>query len=110
MTLHARLARGAAKFELTDEEAETVVTITEQDDQGSIIRKMRRIIALVEGEQADPQGMFAPGGRWQGEEPTPQLRYVDAAPVQTGNGWAALAPPTIPEGADYERIPPEEQG
>ncbi|MFC5799104.1 hypothetical protein [Streptomyces formicae] len=92
--LNVKLARGAARFELVDDDAETVVTITEQDDAESILRKMRRVIALVEGEQAPPSApayVFTPG-----PSVMPGPVTVDAS-LQSSNGWAAFVPPEVPE-------------
>lgn len=99
MTLMLKLTRAAARFELTDDDAETVVSITEQDDQDTLLRKLKRVVALVEGERAPRLHVLPPGT---------EVIHMDP-PVQTGNGWAAMAPPEIPEGADYELIPPGEE-
>mgnify|MGYP003578940758 CR=1 FL=1 len=102
MTLIMKTAKGAVSFEWCDADAETVVRIEPTDEDEVMIRKLKRVIALVEGEQWEP--------RLTARNLTPALPASMVPPVQTGNGWATMAPPEIPEGADYELIPPGEQG
>ncbi|TXS35082.1 hypothetical protein [Streptomyces sp. t39] len=102
MTLVLRTAKGAVSFEWTDDDAETVVRIEPTDPDEVMLRKLKRVIALVEGEQAPPTAFSA----------LAQAAGTPAAALatpQTGNGWAAFAAPEIPEGADYELMPPEGQ-
>lgn len=105
MTLIMKTAKGAVSFEWCDADAETVVRIEPTDEDEVMIRKLKRVIALVEGEPV-PRTAGAYGDTWTAPPPPGMV-----APVQTGNGWATMAaPPEIPEGADYELIPPGEQG
>lgn len=97
------------RFEWTDDDVESVVTLSSEDDEGTIIRKMRRIIALVEGEQEPnvsplPHPVAAAVRKAYGLPPV-------EPPPQTGNGWAAYAPPEVPahlEG-EVELIEPGEE-
>lgn len=100
MTLVLRLVRGAARFEWSDEDAETVVTVESADTDETIVRKLKRIITLLEGEP-EPRSAFLAG--WTASPP------VHTAPPVTGNGWAA--PPELPEDrqGQWELIPEEER-
>lgn len=104
MTLIMKTAKGAAIFEWADEDAETVVKIEPTDDDEVMVRKLKRIIALVEGEQAAlPPGVpaYAMG---------PEQVRKDRQPLPS-NGWAAYAPPPVPphlEG-EIELVQPGEE-
>ena len=85
------------------------------DDE--LVGELRRIVAFYDAQTGrEPLPERIPGmalGMAQTAHPAP----VDPdAPVQyvpvpvTGNGWAAMGHPQVPEGADYELIPKEEQG
>ena len=82
LTLKTKLVR----FEWTDDDVESVVTLSSEDDEASLLRKLKRVIALVEGEQA----ALPPGA--------PLYAFADAVtggpPPVTGNGWAAM--PEVP--------------
>lgn len=107
MTLVLKLTRDMAKFEVSDDDAETVVAITVNDDQDALLRKLKRVIALVEGE-APPTLVLPP--------PAVVRSVMDAKmpadrEAQTGNGWAAAyGPPEVPERlqGEVELIPPGE--
>lgn len=100
-----------ARFEWVDDDVESVVTLSSEDDQETLVRKLKRIVTLVEGESVGlaPAHVLPPRmgeiGHYGG---------VDIAP-QTGNGWAAFAataPPELParlEG-EVELINPGEGG
>jgi hypothetical protein len=97
-------SRGVVRFEWSDEDAETTISIEAQDDDATMIRKLKRVIALVEGEQA-PASRRVPDAYDRGV-----ASVMDALPPQTGNGWAAYAPPEVPEHlqGEVELIPPGE--
>lgn len=98
-----------ARFEWVDDDVESVVTLSSEDDQETLVRKLKRIVALVEGPE--PRAVPVP----------PPWSAADAAAqgagkgTQTGNGWAsfaATAPPELParlEG-EVELIKPGEEG
>lgn len=82
----------AVRFEWTDDDVESVVTLSSEDDEATLLRKLKRVIALVEGQQARPVvagfDPAAPG----------VVAFADAVtggpPPVTGNGWAAM--PEVP--------------
>jgi succinyl-CoA synthetase alpha subunit len=113
MTLELKLTRVLARFEFNDEDAETVVTVSENDDQEALLRKLKRVVALVEGETAVDGIPMKRAGTLAGApvlQVGPYPIGQGPTPEQVGNGWAAVyGPPEVPEGADYELIPPGEE-
>jgi hypothetical protein len=96
--------KGVARFEWSDDEAETTVTVEASDPEDVIVRKLKRVIALVDGEPPLPQRM--PGLALE----VAQMASPAPAPAQ-GNGWAAVTPPELPEDrkGEWELYPPKEQ-
>jgi hypothetical protein len=89
MALTLTMGRSTASFDTGDD---VVVTVRTTDDEATLIRKLRRIIALsgdevAAAEPASPGHVAAPGG----------------------NGWAAMAPPELPDRlrGEVELIEPE---
>lgn len=85
------------RFEWTDDDVESVVTLSSEDDEAGLLRKLKRVIALAEGEQALPV-------RQPGATLPPMLIHpaTDDTPPQTGNGWAAMMPPEVPARLENE--------
>lgn len=79
MALTLTMGRSTASFDTGDD---VVVTVRTTDDAATLIRKLRRIIALSGDEVA-----------------TAELASPDhaAAAAPVGNGWAAMAPPELPD-------------
>ncbi|MFD6250283.1 hypothetical protein [Streptomyces roseolus] len=111
MTLTLRPTKTGLRFEYTDDDAETVVSIDKADTEADTVRKLKRVIALVEGEQGAPPpgvpeyGVLRPGKTLSphGTEAVPQTPPT--------NGWeAAYAPPALPERlkGEVELVPPGE--
>ncbi|OEJ24303.1 hypothetical protein AS594_07170 [Streptomyces agglomeratus] len=97
------------RFEWSDGDVETTVTLDPGEDENVLIRKLKRIVALAEGEPALPtRDPAAPS------LPAPYRPPVHSATVQA-NGWAELAkplaaPPELPEDrqGEWELIKPGE--
>ena len=108
MALTMRMFRTRVEFEWDDQEVNSTVTISDQDDQDAVIRKLKRVIALVEGANA---GRAAPA-----HVLPPRMGEIGHyggidAPAQTGSSWAAVyGPPPLPEHlvGEVELVPPEE--
>lgn len=89
------------RVEWSDGDMETTVVLDPGDDQETLVRKLRKVLALVEGGQ----------GKAALEKYTQALRQVEestrpqggdaltgAVAAQPGNGWKALyEPPEVPE-------------
>ncbi|MFJ2650856.1 hypothetical protein ACIO1C_29575 [Streptomyces sp. NPDC087420] len=106
MALTMSRERSSVRFLWADGEVESTVSLLPEDDEEALVRKLKRIIALVEGEQPAraPSALFNPIVR--------DLHAPPGAQYQPPTlGWAKpmAEPPAVPEGADYELIPPEEQ-
>lgn len=96
--------KGTVRFEWTDDVVQSSVTLLAEDDEPTIVSKLKRVIALAEGDHA-PRPTIA---GWTGEVQGPKVSGGD---VLSGNGWvaaSAMTPPVVPEGAEYELIPPGE--
>lgn len=109
MTLVMRTAKGAVAFECSDEDAETVVKIEPTDTDEVMLRKLKRVIALVEGEQAAlPPGVPEYGVMNFG---LAAAAIKGTPPAQPTNGWAAYAEPKVPEhlAGEIEVIKPGEE-
>jgi hypothetical protein len=102
MALEMIRQKDGVRFHRSDGEVESTVTLFADDDEPTLVTKMRRIIALCEGPLA--------------LEFTPDLSGRTYGPGGTsvvGNGWAALAqPPELPDRlkGEVELIGKEEQG
>lgn len=96
--LTMKMFRTRVEFEWDDQEVNSTVTISDQDDQDSVIRKLKRVIALVEGEQAEPRLNVT---KYPTMRPVAAERMADEAPPT--NGWAAAyGPPKVPEHLEGE--------
>ncbi|MFG3509670.1 hypothetical protein ACGF5F_29680 [Streptomyces sp. NPDC047821] len=108
----------AVRFEWSDGDVESVVTLSSEDDQETLVRKLKRIIALVEGGQQTSWVEEAMASRL-GPQPL-AIVGTGEAPVGNGvpgpasqptNGWAAVyGPPKPPEHweGQVEIVKPEE--
>jgi hypothetical protein len=113
--------KGAVRFEWSDGIEETTVTLNPGDDEETLKRKLERILSLSRPDLPGRLPGFALG---MAQEAHPAMTeaapaafpaHIDQRGQGVGNGWAPYAgaginPPPIPEGAEYELIPPEEQG
>lgn len=105
MGLYLDVTSGDAVFRWDDDEAETTVPVKTGDTDEVMVRKLKRIIALMEGPALPPHP--APLGDTGGA-------LIRAAKASAGYpptlGWTKplTEPPPVPEGADYELIPPGE--
>jgi hypothetical protein len=101
MTLVMRTAKGAVSFEWNDEDAETVVKIEPTDTDEVMLRKLKRVIALVEGET---HLVMRQDGRVEHEPgPLDNRTVVTINPNAATNGWAAAyGPPKVPERLEGE--------
>lgn len=94
--MQLNLKTKVVRFELVDDEQETTITLSSDDDQETICRKLRRVLSLTEPEMEEP----APTHEqvWVGKDLTPS-GYVDGAKIEPrpGNGWAKYAKPEVPE-------------
>lgn len=100
-------SKGVARFEWSDDEAETLITVESTDPEQVIIRKLKRVIALAEGGQPLPQ-------RVPGQALAAAQEAFPAPEPVTGNGWATYRPTALPEvparlQGEVELIPPGEQ-
>ncbi|MGW2513670.1 hypothetical protein ACWC0A_30600 [Streptomyces scopuliridis] len=82
------------------------MSLLPEDDEEAMVRKLKRVVALVEGEQGGMPGRIAPV--MAGVE-----TYPAGLQPATGNGWATPAPVTAPElpedrQGDWELIKPGE--
>jgi hypothetical protein len=124
VTLNLKLGKAAVTFEYTDDNMTAAWTVKGEDGQDKLLNTMRKVIAFVEDQEGRPAlPERVPGmalGMAQTQHPAPEdpdapVPYQLAQPAPpVGNGWApyagaGLTPPSVPEGADYELIPPEEQ-
>jgi hypothetical protein len=117
MTLNMKATAKAARFEYSDGSMDVSWTLDASLEGDELLEKLRRIVAFMDAQTGrEPLPERIPGfalGMAQTAHPAPvdpdaPVPYVPTAPV-TGNGWAAMGHPVVPEGADYELIPPEEQ-
>ncbi|MDP9611532.1 hypothetical protein [Streptomyces demainii] len=91
MALTLTIGRGQVRVDTGDD---VTVTLKPTDDEPTLVRKFRRIINLAGGESA-------------AVSPESASPAAPAAPV--GNGWAAMAPPELPDRlkGEVEMIEPE---
>jgi hypothetical protein len=109
MALVMKLGRAAVRFEWSDGEVESTVTVAFKDDQEVLVRKLKRVIALVEGSAQALQQWVAEqaptavplGTEYKAakaavlEPPVLPVRLkgsveLEGAEPQPGNGWAGL--------------------
>jgi hypothetical protein len=95
MTLSMKMFKDKVRFEWTDGEVESVVSLTAEDSEESALRKLKRVIALVEG--GSETGRAVQKYLEALPRPAGATLNVAAAPQPT-NGWAAVyGPPKPPE-------------
>lgn len=99
-------SKNAVRFSWADDSMEALFTLNPSDSEEELTDKLRRMLVFVEERRKPPLPERIPGmalGMAQEAYPAPE-------PV-TGNGWAAMAPPDIPERlqGEVELIPPGEQ-
>lgn len=125
MTLKLVTGRSSVKFHHKDD-AMTVAWDLEASLEGDeLLEALRRIVAFMDAQTGkEPLPERIPGmalGMAQTQYPRmvevteeEGMAMKKAQPGSVANGWAPYAgsglnPPEIPEGAEYELIPPEEQ-
>jgi hypothetical protein len=101
------------RFEWADADVESVVTLSSGDDQETLVRKLKRIIELVEGQQGQEGAKMLRGIKgWTAPVQGPDVSGGDILPSQQPtNGWAATyAAPAVPEhlAGEVEYIQPGE--
>jgi hypothetical protein len=112
VTLNLKLGKAAVTFEYTDDNMTASWTVKADEGEDRLLSIMRFVIAFVESQNGHPPlperipGMALGMAQTQYPDPDAPVPFVPTTPA-VGNGWAM---PQIPEGADYELIPPEEQG
>lgn len=118
MTLHLKSTAKAAKFEYADGRMTVSWDVDASLTDDELVDELRRIVSFYDaqtGKEPLPQripGMALGMAQTQYPAPVDPDAPVPYTPVVTGNGWAAMAPPEIPEHlrGEVELIPPEEQG
>lgn len=121
MTLHLKSSTKAAKFEYTDGSMDVSWTVDASLEDDELVERLRRIVAFYDAQTGrEPLPERIPGmalGMAQTQHP-PMTQDIDPGIYTTvlpgSNGWAPCAgaglnPPAVPEGAEFELIPPEEQ-
>lgn len=94
MALTLTMGKGYFKVRHTNGSRTTTWEVSAETTQDEVLQVFRDVIAFVEGEQA--------------AEPLPRISVVHRAPAliadpkglepaPAGNGWAAFAPPPIPD-------------
>lgn len=104
MTLALTAVRGSVTFTYTDDNMTASWTVKAEDGEEKLISTMKKVITFVEGEEERPAlPVRTPGLALE------MAQMTSSRPP--GNGWAAMAPPEIPEHlqGEVELIPPEEQ-
>lgn len=91
MALTLTIGRGQVRVDTGDD---VTVTLRPTDDEATLIRKLRRIIDLAGDDSAAV---------------SPEPAASTAAVALVGNGWAAMAPPALPDRlkGEVEMIEPE---
>lgn len=90
MTLALTAARGSVTFTYTDDNMTASWTVKAEDGEEKLISTMKKVITFVEGEEERPElPRRTPGLALEMTQMT--------SPRPPGNGWAAMAPPDIPE-------------
>lgn len=110
MGLTIKASPKAAKFEYSDGSMDVSWTLDASLTDDELADRLRRIVDFYDAQTGRPALPERIPGMALGMTQT-----AHPAPTETGNGWAPYAgagvtPPAIPEGAEYELIPPEEQG
>lgn len=125
MALKLKATAKAAKFEYADGRMTVSWDVDASLADDELVEELRRIVQFYDAQTGkEPLPQRIPGmALGMAQETHPRLVEVTeeqgmamkkAQPGSVVNGWAPYAgaglnPPQIPEGADYELIPPEEQ-
>lgn len=109
MALSLTAGRGAVTFTYTDDNLTASWTVKSEDGEEKLVSTMKRVIAFVEGEEDKPALPERIPGMALGMAQTAHPPMTDA---QTGNGWAAVVPPELPEDrkGEWELMPKEDHG
>jgi hypothetical protein len=109
MTLHLKSTTKAVTVEYIDGRHTSTWNLDASLTDDELADELRRIVSFYDAQT----------GREALPERTPGLalemtKMTHPAPAAPANGWAVTAgviptAPAVPEGADYELIPPEEQ-
>lgn len=91
MTLVLRPGKTGVRFEFSDEDTETAINIEKTDTDEAMVRKLKRVINLVEGEQGPPA---PPGVALAAYDET--YKAIVNGPPEPTNGWAKFVPPAVP--------------
>jgi hypothetical protein len=105
-------SKGNVRFSWADGEGmEALWAISPDDSEAELLSKMKRIVAFVEAQSDKPPLPERIPGVALGMAQTAHPAPAGVQPA-TGNGWAAIAPPALPEDrkGEWELMPPEEQG
>lgn len=85
-----RPTKTGVRFEYVDDDSETTISLDKSDDDETMCRKLRKVLALVDSKVE--------------ESAPPTLENMFAAAVNrekqaavTGNGWEAYAKPEVPD-------------
>lgn len=85
------------KFEWNDGEVESSVTLQVDDDQETLVSKLKRVIHLVEGTPDLPVRVPGAALAWPTEIPSGPLFDAAGAEEAIKVGWGALAEEQLPE-------------
>jgi hypothetical protein len=126
MTLKFVTGRNAVKFHHKDDAMTVAWDLDASLEGDELLEALRRIVSFMDAQTGrEPLPERIPGmALGMAQTQYPRLVEVTeeegvamkkARPGSVTNGWAPYAgtvpaPPAIPEGAEYELIPPEEQG
>lgn len=125
MGLTIKASPKAAKFEYSDGSMDVSWTLDASLTDDELADRLRRIVDFYDAQTGRPELPERIPGMALGMTRTAHPRMVDVTEAEgaalkasgvttVANGWAPHAgaipaPPAIPEGAEYELIPPEEQ-
>lgn len=124
MTLNLKATARAARFEYTDGSMEVSWTVDGSLKDEELVERLRSIVAFMDAQTGGPAlPQRIPGlalGMAQTQHPPMVVTEEQGmamkreSPGSVANGWApyagaGLPHPAVPEGADYELIPPGEQ-
>lgn len=126
MTLRLKSTPKAARFEYSDGSMDVSWTVDASLTDDELVERLRRIVGFYDAQTGrEPLPERIPGmalGMAQTQYPRlvevteeQGMAMKQAQPGSVLNGWAPYAgktpaPPAVPEGAEFELIPPEEQG
>lgn len=90
MTLTMRRGRTGVRFEFTDGEVESSVTLLPEDDEATLVRKLRRVVELVEGD-LPPVGQGGKVVTLPSSVPPPApAEFPQLGEKQVTNGWEMI--------------------